>query len=221
MIKNTVIVLAFEGAKGTVERHRKYWEAQGDVVYVCGQGDALQGEYGLQWVYGPAEHHGFASNRKVLLALKQAIQGFPTNVLLMEHDAFILKPFKEWGHAIPTDAIWCPSFSDTRPNRGFVGTRFCHPPIIMNHRMACRLVSAMEALGPACEDGFFDRYIGLACDQHGIKVQDMWAEGLCYARNPIEGHYLDEACEAVKKSAIFIHGIHTEDNLRRIEASIP
>lgn len=220
-MKTVLIVMAHRGVQATVDRHKKYWERWGDVIYLCGQDDCLRGEYGMQWAYGPAEHYGFASNRKVTMALRQAVDMAPTNIIFLEYDAIILGEDNKWLYEIPHDAIWCPRFGDTRPNRGFVGTQFLHPPLVMRTKMASKLVRAMEEIGPAVEQGFHDRFTGYACEQFGIPVQDMWAQGLTFARNPIEGHYVDEACEAVKRGAIFLHGVKDEHTLRRIEECIP
>lgn len=220
-MKNTILVMAHGKVLPTIERHEKYWTRWGDVTYVTSVNDGIPGSRGLQWAYGPPEHHGFECNRRVMLALKQATQGFPTNIILLEYDCLILGQDKSWLKMVPRDAVWCPAFSDTRATRGFVGTTFCHPPLVMNCRTACHLVEAMEKLGPACEAGFWDRFVGHVCEQYAIKIQNMWNTGDCFARNPIDGEYLDSACEAVSKGARFIHGIKDEPSLRRIEACVP
>lgn len=221
MIKTTILVMAHGAVLPTIERHEKYWTRWGDVTYLTAFNDGIPGNRGLQFSYGPPEHHGFESNRRVLYGLKQATQGMPTNIILMEYDCLILGNDKSWLKQVPKDAIWCPAFNDTRVTRGFVGTTFCHPPVVMNTKMACHLVHALEEIGPGVEFGFWDRYVGYACEQYQIPIQNMWTSGECFARNPIEGEYVDQACEAVKLGARFIHGVKDEATLRRIESCVP
>ncbi len=222
MRNNTlVVVMAHDGVRATVERHKGYWEKWGDVVYLCGMADPLQGcQYGLQWVYGPPQHYGYESNQKVLLGLKQALMGLPSTIVFIEYDAVILGNDASWIKKRPEDAVWCPSFRDTRPERGFTGTTFCHPPLVMSHKTASHLVAAMEKLGAGVEQGFWDRYVGLACERYGIKIRNMWDDGMCYAANPIHGGHIDAACDAVANGARFIHGIKDEQTLRRLESCV-
>lgn len=220
-MRNLIVVMAHGGAAATVERHKKYWEPWGEVVYLVPANDTLPGDRGIQWAYGVSQHAGFEVNRKVLLGLQQAVKRLPDNIIFLEYDAFILGNDNSWLYKIPDDTIWCPAFRDIRDNRGFVGTTFTHPPLVMGIKVAGKLIRAMEAVGVGVESGFWDRYVGLVCEQYGIKIQNMWDEKLCYARNPIEGQYLDAACDAVRNGAIFIHGIKDEPSLRRIEQCVP
>jgi hypothetical protein len=212
------VVMAHREAQAAVNRHKKYWHACGDVVYVTPLNSPLP-DSSLPFVeFNMAQHAGFEANSRVISALRWAINQPYGFIAFHEYDSFMLEP----PSSLPFPGeIWAPAFRDTREERGFVGTTFTHPPLFMGRATCIELVSALDRVTPHAERGFWDRMVGLAIEQTpSIKLVNMWEGGRCFAKNPIEGSTVEEACAAVRHGARWIHGIKTPEALVAIESAL-
>lgn len=107
-------------------------------------------------------------------------------------------------------------FRDTRPDSGFRGTTFIHPPILANRLGLNMLRAQLQMLSDDTEAGYWDRMVGLACENAGLTPLDFQTAGLGFARNTIENGDIQQAHEAAKNGAIFWHGVKSDRVLRMI-----
>jgi hypothetical protein len=214
-----VVVMAHSDARGAVERHKKYWEACGRVVYLVPTDAELPSIEAEQWRARPRAHVGPDAILRVVDGLERASKEPHPYILFCEYDAVVLDPPK---FRPINGEVMAPAFGDTREERGFEGTLYCHPPLFLNRKTAAVLVDELKKYGPGVERGFWDRAVGLAIErsQGRLRCTDLWARGACFACNPIDERNLETACEAVRTGATFIHGVKTEFTLNALEASL-
>lgn len=217
----------------TWERHRPYYESHGHDIIVYSPVDSVcppSGHLGI--LYGNRGHHSPEANRR----FKRLISFLATTVydrfVVHEYDSLCLTPtvprFFEWDHSGQTIGggpakdwdrpFLCANvFRDNRPDRGFVGTTFCHPPLIFT-RVGLHIINThLQQLADDCESGFWDRMLGLACENAGIEPMDFMKHGLGFARNTVEVSDLADAHDAAAAGAIMFHGIKSELALRAIK----
>jgi hypothetical protein len=210
--------MAHGGADDVTNRHLKYWQRDGDVVFLSPVNDPVGVSDGIQWCVGVAGHAIEDANGRVLAAINGFLKSGYDRLAFYEYDSFSLRPIP-W-HLFP-EALCCPAFSDTRAERGFVGTRFTHPPLFMSRRIASHLAFAMQELGTNCENFFWDRYVGLATERHQIPVFNLLDNGMAYARNPIEGEHIAAAAKCIEDGGFCVHGIKTEAALKALPKRFP
>lgn len=217
-MKDLIIVMTHGKAAQTTVRHEPYWKQLGHLVYLTPENDPLPGRDAIGLHYGRSEHASSAVNRKVLRAFEFALDFGAERMAFFEYDAICL------GKALPDmpdDAIGGNVFRDLRKDSGFAGTYFSHPPIVAKRKGLSALVDWMRKLTPEVEHGFWDRYVGYACERGRIPLHDFQKHNQGFGRNPIDQSNLAEAKAAVAAGATLIHGIKDQWILSEILSAKP
>lgn len=229
MTDTLLVVMVHAEAQETFDRHLPLWEAHGcDIIVFC-PFDAIVSTRLPVWAVGKRSHHGAEANRRFKELLRMLERTTYDRFLICEYDAFCLSPkipvFFQWSdqHSMPTKNFSRPYvcgnvFRDDRPDRGFEGTTFIHPPLLFTHYGLQDINVQLKHLPDRCEGGFWDRMLGLACEEAGIEPLDFMKHGLGYAQNTIEQHQFGSAFEAAANGALFLHGCKSPEALAVIEA---
>lgn len=217
-----LVIMAHREAQETFDRHLPLWEAHKCPLLVyCPTDSQIHYPRGCTAVcYGNASHHDAMANRRFKNLISFiANMGFDA-YWIFEYDAICLSAglphffFRGTGHSndFESPIIGANYFYDDRPDRGFIGTLFTHPPLYLNKAGVRALDAQLKRLQDDCEQGFWDRMVGLAIQNDmGIAVVDFLKRGLGYAENTIQ--YPQQAIRAVENGAIFIHGIKNSPGL--------
>lgn len=217
-MKDLIIVMAHGKVAPLVAVLEQYWKPLGHLVYLTPNNDALPGRDAIQWSYGRSEHASPAVNAKVLRAFEAALDYGAERMGFFEYDAISLLPTLP---DFPEECIGGNAFRETRSHSGFAGTTFTHPPIIARRTALAKLVDSMRKLGPDVEHGFWDRYVGYACEHAGIPVHNFQGHDQGFGRNPIDRTNLADAKAAVARGATLIHGIKDQWTLNEILSARP
>ena len=217
-MKDLIIVMTHGKAAQTTARHEPYWKQLGHLVYLTPENDPLPGRDAIGLHYGRSEHASSAVNRKVLRAFEFALDFGAERMAFFEYDAICLGPTLP---DFPEEAIGGNAFRDLRKDSGFAGTTFTHPPIIAHRKVLTALVDAMRKLTPEVEHGFWDRYVGYACEHGKVPLHNFQAHNQGFGRNPIDQSNIADAKAAVAAGATLIHGIKDQWILSEILAAIP
>lgn len=219
--------MSHKGAQETFDRHLPLFAAHGCDIIVYSPCDApceTRGHLGV--LYGTASHHDAMANRRFKRLLSFLANTNYDRHFICEYDAFCIKPnipiFFEWGDFQEKDFtrpyLAANVFRDNSPDRKFVGTTFCHPPLLFSRQGLATILPHLNALADDCEFGFWDRYLGLACENAGIEPMDFMKHGLGFARNTIEfGRDCTDATDAAANGAIFFHGCKSVEALTHIK----
>ena len=217
-MKDLIIVMAHGKVAPLVAALECYWKPLGHLVYLTPENDTLPGRDAIGLHYGPACHAGVVANRRVLLAFAFALDYGAERMGFFEYDAISLVPRLP---DFPEERIGGNAFRETRSDSGFAGTTFTHPPIIAHRAALAKLVDSMRRLGPDVEHGFWDRYVGYACERGGIPVHNFQDHNQGFGRNPIDRTNLADAKAAVARGATLIHGIKDQWTLNEILSARP
>lgn len=191
-------ILVFHPASGAIATP----PAPGCAVYDVGFGDAC--------------HHGPESIRRFrwllrLLGDQTQYHGFTIH----EYDSLSLRT--EPGPFIDGQLTGL-VYRDDRPDRGFVGTTYIHPPLSMTRATLWQIITAMESVPDDAERGFWDRWLGLVCERGMIGLNNGLA-GFGFSRNTIEAGDIAAAVEAVRAGAYLLHGVKTEECYRAVKTA--
>lgn len=205
-------------AQDIFDRHLYEWEKHGhDIVCFCPSDSVVQTGHRI-WAFGSRSHHNAEANRRFKELIYMMSVTHYERFVIFEGDSFCLSPVLPFFRVDAfNDALLCGNvFRDDRPDRGFMGTTFIHPPLILTKTALSVLVPALKALADECERGFWDRMLGLACEERGIPTLDFLRHGLGFSRNTIEAADIASAVTAVRKGAVMVHGVKDAEVHRRL-----
>lgn len=235
-MRSLVVVMVHKEAQEVYDRHLRFWEANSpDIVCFCPE-DSIVNPHGHRiWAYGQRGHHNVWGNRRFKECINMAWNTTYQRVCVFEYDAICVQQnipvFFEWDLRQVTDGLGvglasrkdfshpylaANVFRDNRPDRGFIGTTFTHPPLIFSRQGLDVIRPLLNALPDDAESFFWDRTLGLALENGGIEPFDLMKAGLGYAQNTIEVQHYASAHEAACKGAIFWHGVKSEGALEVI-----
>jgi hypothetical protein len=209
--------MAHGGVEATVARHLPYWQKYvDDVMFFCPNDKILhlpESREVVAVIPEPASHHDATANRRfkrVLQMLLCTAKNYD-RFILHEYDSLHLGPpiFAE-GY-LGANAYDCPY-----PTGGFLAHIFTHPPLTMETDVLIRLSAAVDLLPDDCENGFWDRMVGLACERNGIPIYDFMSHRQGFSKNTIEPGDIFEASAAILFGAVCIHGVKDANTLSRI-----
>lgn len=200
-LRTCTVVMAHGKAQGTFDRHLPYWQRNGSFWFVaCPADDMVRTTYPVLGI-GRTSHHNAAANQRFrelfhILARMDFDQFWihEYDSLCVDVEPPTLDPHKLWGN------LW----RNTEPKR-FTGKQFFHQPLFMSREILQRLSLRMERIPDSAEEGFQDRFLGLAVDLAGVPFAGY--EKLGFSRNTIEPEHLRDAVAARKAGATLFHGI--------------
>lgn len=225
------VVLAHSSAKPTVLRHLPYWlRTCARLILFVPEGQMMGLSHPLvKEIEGVRDGGSYstATNERCYAALKSSRDLHPEfeYVMLFEYDSLCWSPIPEV--AIPAEGeisaiVWPNEPVTPIKGRPFIAPTYLHFPQIYTRTAISKLLTAMETTVPwDAEWGYTDRYLGLAAHRSGVKVKDLRRMGLAYSYENISysGPYpkrVEECVEAVKRGAVFTHGVKDEATLKRI-----
>lgn len=225
------VVLAHGAAEATVRRHLPYW------LKVCQQveiwvpvGEAFPmhtpGASVVEAVPNGGAYSG-ATSQRCFEALAGACESNFEFTALFEYDSLTWGPIPDKAipeHGEVAGIRWPNELKSPVPGKTFAGAFYLHFPQLYSRLGLELTVGAMrEAMQFTDEHGYTDRYVGRAVELAGLPVKDWRAMGLAYSWENISRHEhrVAECVEAVRRGALFSHGIKDEASLRRILAVSP
>ena len=114
-----------------------------------------------------------------------------------------------------TDGIHCFRWENYQTE--FRAKTFLHWALGLNRKSLTQLAEASDLYNPAQEQGFPDRLIALICEEQGIKIHHR--PDISYSRNRLDRpEYVQQAQEAIRNGASFVHGLKTQDDLNTLFA---
>lgn len=209
---NLALIQAHHGVEATVSRHLPFWEASYDrVVFVTTKGSALKLPV-EQIERGAGGHHGDELADRVVEMLEWALSQSWSMFGLFEYDAFHLAHM-----APPLKGMSAIRYKQDNPTY-WEGAFFLHYPHLYSREALAAIVPQLKAIRARGEvdTRYSDRFIGRAAELAGIPVQDLKAEKLGFSRDTITTADVPEMEKAVRKGAVAIHGVKTEDILAEI-----
>lgn len=225
--KTLGIVLAHGAAKETVLRHLPYWfKVCGTILLVTPVGQKLQLNLENVIEYEMVVDGGSYStltNQRTFLALDCALNLYRESpyeyFILFEYDSLCWGPIPDAAVPPPgamSGIVWPNEKVTPIPGKPFKGNFYLHFPHIYSAEGLALTVKAMKHLvSMDAEWGYTDRYIGLAVERAKVPVVDTRKMGLAYSYENISKHpdRVLGCIEAVKKGAIFTHGIKDKESL--------
>lgn len=229
---NTLVaVMCHAQGQDILDRHLPLFEQHGLPMVLFCPADAVVNPRGHHvWAYGTRSHHDAMANRRFKELLKMLVWTSFHRFVIFEADALCLGAipvFFEWDHSAQSVGggpakdwdrpfICGNVFHDNGPDRKFKGSTFIHPPLIFTDVGLSAILPHLDALPDDAEYGFWDRYLGLACENAGIEPMDFMSKGLGYAENTIL--WDSQAHDAAADGRIFFHGCKHETVLKAILA---
>lgn len=200
-LRTCTVVMAHGKAQGTFDRHLPYWERNGSLRFiVCPADDLIRTKHPVLAI-GRSSHHNAAANARFKELFHVLGMMDFDYFWIHEYDSICvdpeppdLDPKKLWGN------LW----HNTEPKR-FTGRQFFHQPLFLPREILGILLMHMERIPDASEEGFQDRFLGLAVDLAGVPFAGY--ENLGFSRNTIEPEHLRDAVAARKAGATLFHGI--------------
>lgn len=229
----TVMAHGVYAAQSAFERHLPFWRSLGYPMQVVTPEDCPV-ETGLtRLMIGKASHHGVQANGRFREMLRL--------LSLTDYEWFVIHEYDSINlcREIPetifkTPGLWANVFGNDDPH--FKAKQYFHPPLIMDMGTLKALVKAVDmkssthritphldplpsegrgnGLSDGAEGGFWDRWLGVAAELAGVRVNAYGPMG--YSKNTIEEGDWTEARRAVERGAMFLHGVKTEETLEAI-----
>lgn len=205
--------MAHKDAQDTFNRHFQFWQKLGDDIMVVYPSDAKVDlpERGrcIPLEVGKASHTGIQSIVRFRTVLEQMNGAGYDRCAFFEYDAICLGGLPE-----QRAPIMAPVFRDNGPNRGFIGTMFCHPPLIFSRHGLAVLCEEIKQMPMTAEGSVWDRWFGLAVERTGLPVFDLLEAGLAFAENTIHPARYADLAKAVRNGCHVFHGIKSPETLQ-------
>lgn len=227
-----IVVMCHSQSQDILDRHLPLYDANGEHIVLFCPADAVVNPRGhCVWAYGTRSHHDSMANRRFKELINMLAWTTFDRFVIFEADALCLTPaipfFFEWSgdpkgsivRAVKdfTKPYLCGNvFHDNTPGKKFDGSTFIHPPLIFTRDGLMIIADHLNMMRDDCEQGFWDRMLGLACENAGIEPMDFMAKGLGFARNTVG--IRDEQCayQAAADGAVMFHGIKSYSALEAI-----
>lgn len=202
-------------AEDTFNRHLVFWRRLGHDISVMCPSDS-QVKTGLPVMpIGTRCHNGPEANRRFRNLLEILAMTDYERYVIFEYDSICLSPTLP--NEIDGRGLWCNLFGEDQPAaRGFLGSHFTHPPLVMDKETLRDIVRAGTDVPDEAERGFWDRWLGLVCERGCIPMRGYARLG--FSKNTIAEAELPEAVQAVRGGAVMIHGIKSENVLNKLYA---
>jgi len=209
-VKLLQVVMAHKQAQATFDRHARFWAHHDcDTLVFCPKGDEVVSPWPTISM-GSRQHHGPMANKRfkwlIHFLAKLDYQWF----LVQEYDSFCVSPVVP----IVSDqrirqamVVAGNVFTDNRPDRGFVGQTFIHPPLVISKSALIEVDKVMDKVPEWAEEGFWDRLLGFVIEQADIMPVDMLHLNLGFAKNTITQKDHPELVKAICGGVRFIHGV--------------
>lgn len=199
------------GAVEAFERHFQYWQELGHDILLFSPSDAAVSVAGISGITtGKAQHHGVQSIKNFRGVLEHmAGLGYDRHAFF-EYDSICLGPLPEFKGDLAAII-----YHDSNP--GFTGKMFCHPPILFTASGLNRLVEEFKQMPFDAEQGFWDRWIGLAIERAGLVYTDLLTDGRGWSRNTIYEVHHKDLFNAILRGVKVIHGIKDQQTLEVIQ----
>lgn len=199
-----IVVMAHgeKSAQATFCRHLPFWRAHELPMLVFSPEDNPVTTGITTIKLGKASHHSAEANKRFRLML-DLLYDFPQHrFVFFEYDSICLD------RRLPLHpkavGVFGNVFNNSDPK--FAGSQFVHPPLMFNRETIGRILKSCRNIPDSSGFGFWDRWLGLVCDQGRIPMYSYGPAG--YSENTIpEGSAL--ARDAVSSGAVMIHGIKT------------
>lgn len=203
--------MAHRAAQATFDRHLPNWEQyQCPIIIVSPRDDLIETKYPI-WAIGRKNHHGPESIARFREMLFRMYTENYARTMFFEYDAIGLSP------TLPKSetAICGNVFRDDRPDRGFLGTTYIHPPILFPWDPLDRLIKVLPKYGDNLEHSFWDRWLGLICEVEDIPLMNLMPH-YGHAANTIEAPMLPDAVAAAARGVSLFHGVKTPEVLNAL-----
>lgn len=201
--------MAHAEAKEAFERHWPLWKAQAekaeDMLLWFPEDSKFHVDGISQIAVGKKQHHGEQAIRRFITIIQHLAGLEYDRFLVYEYDSFSLKPFPPFAEDIAANV-----FTDPNPANGFHSHIYTHPPLAFSKAGIEKIAKQMRKT-INLENGFWDRYLGLAITLSGATVHNLLATGTGFSRNTIERADEKSAYTAVMERAIHFHGVKTKE----------
>jgi hypothetical protein len=152
--------------------------------------------------YGHACHHGPHSIERFRALLEYLEQQPYKWFLIQEYDSLsLIDPHQINGTVRGND------FHGKQD--GFLGTTFIHPPLFFDKSTLQSILATAKPISNEAEKSFWDRWLGYVCELGRIEVKGWGKQG--FSQNTIEPEQIPDAVAAVKRGAVHIHGVKTQE----------
>lgn len=197
-MKTLVVVHAHAGVESIMDRHARFWEASGDVLYTSPLNAPITGRHsvklGCDGYVGPESIRRFRTVWGHLLQLSYDL--FQIN----EYDSFCLGPVPLF------DGLQGNLFFNSDPK--YESPIFFQAPWILNRPTLERIVAAMGEIPTTLDAHFCDRVLGAIVLRENIPWAGYADKGISW--NLVAPQEIAALKNAVTNGAVAIHGIKTE-----------
>jgi hypothetical protein len=197
-----LVVFTYEGQNEMLDRHWKGYEKHfGEHILLSFPTDAPCPRGGV--CFNKSQHYGKELMERIYKTLRLVTMMPYDMIYCIEGDSIILSKPPE----ILSSGLHCFLWNNTE-NR-FKAKHYPHWPWAANKPTLSAIVQLMRFRLEE-EEGFPDRQMGLICEDNEIPM--IHRSDICYSRNRLDRpEYIEEAREAIKNGAMFIHGIKTKE----------
>lgn len=220
------VVLAHAGTEETCRRHLPYWRRTADrTVFVVPEDQKfdMASELVVRRVKNGGSYSPETSER-ALDALRIGLETGAPYVWLYEYDSLCWGPMSR--DLLPPDGsmgscLWPNERVSPVPGKTFRAPFYLHFPQLWT---ASAIRIALSRKWPLeAEHGYTDRFLGMVCHGAGIHVTDWNRMGKAYSQENITSYpnRVERCREAVRKGALFTHGIKHAEGLDRIAGAAP
>lgn len=215
-MKTLLTVMAHADAQHIFDRHFQYWNT-GDhhVMVMCPQ-DSMVRSFVPVLGIGTKCHHGPASIARFRRLLHFLCETDYDWFIIHEYDSIELPTRNGVLHYADPDKHWHRIYSNlfTADQPQFKGHHFLHPPLSMSKGVLKRIAQEGCHVGDDAEQSFWDRWLGLVCEQAGVEMKGYDDNG--FSRNTIEQHDIPAAVAARRAGATMFHGVKSGEVLRQL-----
>lgn len=216
--------MAHKDAQTIIERHLPLWVKENpNIIFTCPRDSMITSEYPVVAI-GNACHHGKESIKRFKLILKFMYTVYSEWYTLHEYDSIIFDSIKNI-HCEP-NTLYCNLKQqgpikpknwtlNTNTTKQFSSWYWTHPPLRMDYNTLHLLISALENLPDDCEQGYWDRVVGHACEKNNIKLIG-WGNRGCSKPTLLPDRHMRHIKMSRKHGAVCYHGIKHEEVLRAI-----
>lgn len=209
-----ITVMAHSDAQATVNRHKPYWDALGgEVIYFCPYDSQVQVP-GRQIVTTTQKrsHNGPGSIARFRYLLNYLHGCGADRHVIFEYDSICIGSLPDW----PENMIAGNVFPENNTDGRFRAGEFIHPPLCFTHNILTLLVDSMRYVPNNAEGAFWDRWLGLVCQEWQIQMHNFMETGEGFSHNTIHEAHWAGARQARINGAKMFHGIKNAATLEAI-----
>lgn len=214
--KTVIMAHAEPAAEDAFNRHLPFWRRHSsDISVMCPLDSQVKTGLPIMPI-GTRGHNGPEANRRFKKLLEILTMMDYDRYVIFEYDSLCLSP--DLPQRVSEPGLWCNLFDEDQPTaRGFKGSHFTHPPLVMDKGTLRDIVRRGEQVSDEAERGFWDRWLGLVCELGSIPMRGYGRLG--FSKNTITESELPEAVKAVHGGAVMVHGVKSENVLNKLYAA--